>query len=53
MVASSPRAFVLRHTQLRPVPGLEEIRLHLGNEVLPLWNAVQVETDDPDAAIPY
>jgi predicted nicotinamide N-methyase len=52
-VAASPRAFVLRHTRLRPVPGLEAVRLHLADEVLPLWRAVQVETDDPDAALPY
>ena len=52
-MAASPRAFVLRHTRLGPVPGLEEIRLHLAQEVLPLWYAVQVETDDPDAALPY
>ncbi|HYN47267.1 MAG TPA: 50S ribosomal protein L11 methyltransferase [Candidatus Nanopelagicales bacterium] len=52
-MAASPRAFVLRHTRLRPVPGLEELRLHLADEVLPLWHAVQVETDDPDAALPY
>lgn len=52
-MAASPRAFVLRHTQLRPVPGLDEIRLHLADEVLPLWHAVQVETSDPDAALPY
>jgi len=35
------------------VPGLEEIRLHLADEVLPLWHAVQIETGDPDAALPY
>lgn len=52
-MAASLRAFVLRHTHLRPVPGLEEVRLHLADEVLPLWHAVQVETDDPDAALPY
>ena len=52
-MAHSPRAFVLRHTRLRPVPGLEEIRLHLADEVLPLWRAVQVETGDPEAALPY
>ena len=52
-IAASSRAFVLRHTRLRPVPGLEEIRLHLADEVLPLWRAVQLETDDPDAALPY
>ncbi|MGC8634462.1 MAG: class I SAM-dependent methyltransferase [Candidatus Limnocylindrales bacterium] len=52
-MATSPRAFVLRHTRLRAVPGLEDIRLHLADEVLPLWHAVQVETGDPDAALPY
>ena len=52
-MARSSRAFVVRHTRLRPVPGLEEIRLHLADEVLPLWRAVQVETGDPDAALPY
>jgi predicted nicotinamide N-methyase len=52
-VAASARSFVLRQTRLRPVPGLEGIRLHLADEVLPLWRAVQIETDDPDAALPY
>lgn len=52
-MAASRRAFILRHTRLRPVPGLEEIRLHLADEVLPLWHALQVETADPDAALPY
>jgi predicted nicotinamide N-methyase len=52
-VTTSARAFVLRHTRLQPVGGLDDIRLHLADEVLPLWHAVQVETDDPDAALPY
>jgi len=52
-MAASRRAFVLRHTRLQQVPGLEEVRLHLAAEVLPLWRAVQVETDDEDAALPY
>lgn len=52
-MAASSRAFVLRHTRLRPVPGLEEIRLHLADDVLSLWHAVQVETGDPDTALPY
>jgi predicted nicotinamide N-methyase len=52
-VPPSTRAFVLRHTRLRPVPELEDIRLHLADEVLPLWHALQVETGDPDAALPY
>ena len=53
MKAASRRAFILRHTRLRPVPGLEEVRLHLADEVLPLWHAVQVETRDEDAPLPY
>jgi predicted nicotinamide N-methyase len=52
-MANSNRAFVLRHTVLRPVPDLPGIRLHLAGEVLPLWHAVQVATDDPEAALPY
>jgi len=52
-VAASARPFVLRHTRLQPVPGLEAIRLHLADEVLPLWRAVQVEARDADAALPY
>jgi predicted nicotinamide N-methyase len=52
-LTTSPRAFVLRHTRLRPVPGLEDIRLHLADEALPLWHAVQVDIGDPDAALPY
>lgn len=52
-MARSARSFVLRHTRLRPVRGLEELRLHLADEVLPLWHAAQVETGDPDAALPY
>ena len=52
-MAASARAFVLRHTRLRPVPGLATIRLQLADEALPLWHAVQVETHDPDAALPF
>ena len=52
-MATSSRAFVLRHTVLGPVSGLPGIRLHLADEVLPLWHAVQVETGDPEAALPY
>lgn len=52
-MAASPRAFVLRHTRLRPVPGLEELRLHLADDVFALWRAVQVEADDPEASLPY
>jgi predicted nicotinamide N-methyase len=52
-MAASLRGFVLHHTRLGPVPGLEGMRLHMADEVLPVWRAVQVETNDPDAAVPY
>jgi predicted nicotinamide N-methyase len=52
-MAASPRAFVLRHTHVRPVPGLEEIRLHLADQVLPLWHAVEAETGEADPPLPY
>ena len=52
-MSAAARAFVLRHARLRPVPGLEGIRLHLADDVLTLWHAVQLETKDPDAALPY
>jgi predicted nicotinamide N-methyase len=52
-MAASPRAFVLRHTRLRPLPGLEGIRLHLADDVLPVWRALQVETNDAETALPY
>ena len=52
-MAADPRAFVLRHTRLRPVPGAEQLRLHMADEVLPLWRATQIETRDEDAPPPY
>lgn len=52
-MARSQRSFILRHTKLQSVPGLEAIRLHLADEALTLWHAVQVETNDPDTALPY
>jgi predicted nicotinamide N-methyase len=52
-MAASLRAFILRNTALRPVPGLEGIRLHLADEALPLWRAVQIETGDQETPLPY
>jgi predicted nicotinamide N-methyase len=52
-MASSTRSFVVRHTRLRSVPGLESVRLHLADDALTLWHAVQVETGDPDTPLPY
>jgi predicted nicotinamide N-methyase len=52
-VGSARRSFVVRHTALQPVPGVTGIRLHLADEVYPLWHALQVETGDPDTPMPY
>ena len=52
-MSGSHRAFVLRQTRLRSVPGVDGLRLHLADEVLPLWRAVQLETGDADAGLPY
>lgn len=38
---------------LRSVPGLTPLRLHLADEVLPVWHAVQRDSADPDAPLPY
>ncbi len=52
-MARSARAFILSHTRLQPVIGLEDARLHLADDALRLWRAVQVETGNADAPIPF
>ena len=52
-MAMSHRAFVLHHTALRQVPGVPEVSLHLADDVLAIWHALQVETGDPETALPY
>ena len=52
-MADSARSFVLRQTRPAVVPGLPAIRIHTAEEILPLWHAVQIELEDPDAALPY
>ena len=51
------RALVRRLTRLRPVPGIPEIRLHLADEVEPVWNAIAAaeSSDEPpaDSPIPF
>ena len=53
MSASSERAFVLRHTRLQDVPGFDDVRLHLSDDVFSVWRAVQEVTGDSDAPIPF
>jgi predicted nicotinamide N-methyase len=50
---SHRRAFVARHTRLRPVHGVEGVRLHLASEVEPLWRAVEEATGEDGAPIPF
>jgi predicted nicotinamide N-methyase len=47
------RAFVLKQSRLQAVPGLADIRLHLSDDIYSVWGAVQKETGDSDAPIPY
>lgn len=52
-MAGSARAFVLRQTRLQPVPGLDGMTLHLSDDVFAVWGAVQNETGETDAPIPF
>jgi predicted nicotinamide N-methyase len=52
-VATSERAFVLRHTRLQRLPGFGDLRLHLSDDVLEVWRAVQDMTGDRDSPIPF
>ena len=47
------RAFVLRHSRLQAVPGFDDIRLHLSDDVNVLWHDTQQATGDPDTPIPF
>jgi predicted nicotinamide N-methyase len=51
--SAAARTFVQRHTKLRPVPGVDGVRLHLTDDVLSLWRATQLELNDPEAPLPY
>lgn len=44
---------MLKHSRLQDVPGLEGIRLHLADDALTVWGAVQAATGESDAPIPY
>ncbi len=47
------RSFVARHTRLRPVGGLNGVRLHLADEVETLWPAVERILGIDGAPIPF
>jgi predicted nicotinamide N-methyase len=52
---SHRRAFVQRHTRLRDVEGVPGIRLHLADEVEPLWHATEeaLGLGEAGAPIPF
>ena len=50
---SHRRAFVARHTRLRPVDGVPGLRLHLADEVEPVWRATEEATGTDGAPIPF
>ena len=50
---SHRRALVAHHTRLRPVPGLPGIRLHLADDVEPVWRATEAALGIAGAPIPF
>jgi predicted nicotinamide N-methyase len=50
---SHRRALVARHTRLQPVAGIAAIRLHLAEEVAPVWQATEAALGLAGAPIPY
>lgn len=52
-MTTAARVVVLRHTRLQLLPGLGGLRLHLSDDVLELWGAVQEAAGDREAPIPF
>ena len=50
---SHRRAFVAHHTRLQPVPGIPSIRLHLADDVAPVWQATEAALGVSGAPIPF
>ena len=47
------RSFILANTRHEPVPLARDIRLHLVNDLTPLWNAAKIEFDQLLMPPPY
>jgi predicted nicotinamide N-methyase len=45
--------FVREHTEIRPVPFVPEIRLHMAAEAIPLWELMERVTGDVGMAPPF
>lgn len=50
---SHRRALIGRHTRLRPVEGLADVRLHLADDAAPVWHATETALGISGAAIPF
>jgi predicted nicotinamide N-methyase len=50
---SHRRALVARHTRLRSVPGVPEVRLHLADDAAPVWRATEAALGIAGAPIPF
>ncbi|GAB4576593.1 MAG: methyltransferase [Roseibium sp.] len=48
-----PAAFILRETRIRPVPHAEEIRLHVADEAMALWQKTEDELEELGLAPPF
>jgi predicted nicotinamide N-methyase len=50
---TSPAEFVLAHTRVRPAPYVPEVRLHLSDDSIELWEATQVAIERGDLPPPF
>ena len=50
---SHRRTLIRRHTRLRPVEGVAEVRLHLADEAGPVWRATEAALGIAGAPIPF
>ena len=53
MRRTTPAEFVLAHTRIRPAPFVPEIRMHLSDDSLELWEVTQVAVDRGDLPPPF
>lgn len=53
MTIAKRRAFILQHTHLRQPPLLPELRLHLADEITPLWRIIEGEHNGREVPPPF
>jgi predicted nicotinamide N-methyase len=50
---SHRRTLIARHTRLRPVEGVADVRLHLADDAAPVWRATEAALGIAGAPIPF